>query len=129
MNSLGAFAYRGASLTIMEATAVLSNGGITPEDSGLWEDAQIAPIKRVADYFHGQNQLLGIQLAHAGRKASTSAPWLSKVRGQAALATEDVGGWPNDVMGASAIKFSEIGFAMPREMTAEDIQNVIQGFK
>src|SRR6187402_1363367 len=63
---LSAYAYRGASLTIIEATSVLPNGRISPEDSGLWQDSQIAPIRRVADFLHSQNQKLGIQLAHAG---------------------------------------------------------------
>ena len=103
---LSAFAYRGASLTIIEATSVLPNGRITPEDSGLWEDTQIAPIRRIADFLHSQGQKLGIQLAHAGRKASTCAPWAGE-RGKVHLATEEVGGWPKDVMGASAIKWGE----------------------
>jgi 2,4-dienoyl-CoA reductase-like NADH-dependent reductase (Old Yellow Enzyme family) len=125
---LSSFAYRGASLTIIEATAVLPNGRISPEDSGLWEDSQIAPIRRIADFLHSQNQKLGIQLAHAGRKASTLAPWLITQRGRSATATEEAGGWPNDVMGASAIQWSE-DFAMPREMSAQDIQDVINGFR
>jgi 2,4-dienoyl-CoA reductase-like NADH-dependent reductase (Old Yellow Enzyme family) len=124
---LGAFSYRGASLTIIEATAVLANGRITPEDSGLWTDSQIAPIKRIADFLHSQNQKLGIQLAHAGRKASTCAPWLLE-RGKAITATEEVGGWPEDVVGASAIRWGE-GFAMPREMSGQDIRDVIHGFR
>ncbi|KAG0650607.1 NADPH dehydrogenase [Hyphodiscus hymeniophilus] len=125
---LSAFAYRGASLTILEATSVLPNGRITPQDSGLWSDSQIAPIRRIADFLHSQDQKLGIQLAHAGRKASTCAPWLAK-RGKTVLATEDVGGWPEDVMGASAIPWSKEGFAMPREMSASDVQDVIDGFR
>jgi 2,4-dienoyl-CoA reductase-like NADH-dependent reductase (Old Yellow Enzyme family) len=107
---------------------VLPNGRISPEDSGLWEDSQIAPIRRIADFLHSQNQKLGIQLAHAGRKASTLAPWLITQRGRSATATEEAGGWPNDVMGASAIRWSE-DFAMPREMSAQDIQDVINGFR
>lgn len=124
---LGAFAYRGASLTIIEATAVLANGRITPEDAGLWTDSQIAPIARVATFLHSQNQKLGIQLAHAGRKASTCAPWLLE-RGKAITATADVGGWPEDVVGASAIRWGE-GFAMPREMSKQDIRDVVVGFR
>ncbi|KAH8676571.1 NADH-dependent flavin oxidoreductase-like protein [Tricladium varicosporioides] len=124
---LGAFAYRGASLTIIEATSILPNGRITPEDSGLWQNSQIAPIRRVADFLHSQNQKIGIQLAHAGRKASTCAPWLVE-RGKAMTATEDVGGWPNDVMGASAIQWGE-GYAIPRSMTAQDIKDVVDGFR
>lgn len=124
---LSAFAYRGASLTIMEATAVLPNGRITPEDGGLWTDSQIAPIRRIADFMHSQGQKLGIQLSHAGRKASTCAPWLSE-RGHARTATADVGGWPDDVMGPSASRWGE-DFAMPREMSTEDIRDVINGFR
>lgn len=123
---LSALAFRGASLTIIEASSVLPNGRISPEDSGLWADSQIAPIKRIADFVHSQNQKLGIQLAHAGRKASTVAPWLSE-KGKA-LATEDVGGWPEDVMGPSAIQWGE-GYPMPREMSEKHLQDVVEGFK
>ncbi|RDW85143.1 NADH-dependent flavin oxidoreductase-like protein [Coleophoma cylindrospora] len=123
---LGAFALRGASLTMIEATSVLANGGITPQDSGLWKDSQIAPIKRVADWVHSQGQHLGIQLGHAGRKASTIAPWLVE-RGMSAVAGKDIGGWPDDVMGPSAIQWGE-GYVKPREMTAQDIQELISGF-
>jgi 2,4-dienoyl-CoA reductase-like NADH-dependent reductase (Old Yellow Enzyme family) len=125
---LGGYAYRGASLTIAEATSVTPNGRISPEDSGLWEDSQIAPLKRVADFLHSQNQKLGIQLAHAGRKASTLAPWMMKVRGQAVLATEEAGGWPNDVWGASAIKWSE-GYPEPQEMSTADVEAVVKSFQ
>lgn len=124
---LSAFAYRGASLTIVEATAVLPNGRITPECVGLWQDSQIAPLKRIADFLHSQNQKLGIQLAHAGRKAGTLAPWLTE-RGKSAAATVEAGGWPDDVMGASAIRWGE-GFNMPREMSTQDIQDVTNGFR
>ena len=71
----------------MEATAVTSEGRITPEDSGLWKDSQIEPLKRIVEFAHSQGQKIGIQLAHAGRKASTVAPWLSS----GDLATEEVG--------------------------------------
>ena len=125
---LSAFAYRGASLTIIEATSVLPNGRISPEDSGLWSDAQIASIRRIADFLHSQGQKLGIQLAHAGRKASVCAPWLGE-RGKSTLATAEVGGWPDDVMGASAIPWAETGYAMPREMSVKDIADVVDGFR
>lgn len=68
----------------MEATAVTPNGRITPEDSGLWKESQIEPLRRIVEFAHGQGQRIGIQLAHAGRKASTVAPWLSMARGPAA---------------------------------------------
>jgi 2,4-dienoyl-CoA reductase-like NADH-dependent reductase (Old Yellow Enzyme family) len=124
---LGAFAYRGASLTIIEAASILPNGRISPEDVGLWQDSQIAPIRRIADFLHSQNQKLGIQLAHAGRKASTLAPWMAE-RGKSVVATAEVGGFPDDVMGPSAILWGE-GYSMPREMSAQDIEDVINGFR
>jgi 2,4-dienoyl-CoA reductase-like NADH-dependent reductase (Old Yellow Enzyme family) len=61
----------------MEATAVTPNGRITPEDSGLWKDSQIEPLKWVVDFAHSRGRRIGIQLVYAGRKASTVAPWLS----------------------------------------------------
>ena len=125
---LASFAYRGASLTIIEATSVLPNGRISPEDSGLWTDSQIAPVRRLADFLHSQGQKLGIQLGHAGRKASMVAPWLTEEWGKPALATEDANGWPNNVMGPSAIRWGE-ALAMPCEMTSQDIQDVIDGFR
>ncbi|KAI9872987.1 MAG: hypothetical protein M1830_000960 [Pleopsidium flavum] len=125
---LGAFAFRGASLTIIEATAVRPEGRISPEDAGLWQDSQIAPLKRIAGFVHAQGQKLGIQLAHAGRKASTVAPWLVPKRGASVVAGEDDNGWPNNVMGPSAIRWGE-GYAEPKEMTKADIQDVIKSFK
>lgn len=125
---LGAFAFRGASLTIIEATAVRPEGRISPEDAGLWQDSQVAPMQKIADFVHAQGQKLGIQLAHAGRKASTVAPWLVPKRGTSVVAGEDVNGWPNNVMGPSAIRWGE-GYAQPKEMTKADIQDVVDGFR
>lgn len=123
---LTAFAYRGASLTIIEATAVLDNGGITPQDAGLWTDSQIEPIARIATFVHSQGQKLGIQLAHAGRKASTVAPWLVP-RGGSRVATKEEGGWQDRVWGASPITWGE-GYVTPKEMTSEDIKEFVDGF-
>lgn len=71
---------------MVEATSITPEGRITPEDSGLWKDSQIEPLKRIVEFAHSQGQKIGIQLGHAGRKASTVAPWLSK----GAVATKDV---------------------------------------
>ncbi|KAI8716457.1 Oxidored-FMN domain-containing protein [Fusarium sp. LHS14.1] len=71
---LGAFAFRGVPLAIVESTAVAANGRTSPQDSGLWQDSQIEPLKRVADFVHGQGQKIGIQLNHAGVKAGMVAP-------------------------------------------------------
>jgi len=74
---MGGIIQRGAGLTCVEATAVQPEGRITPEDVGLWKDSQIEGLKEVVEFAHSQGQKIMIQLAHAGRKASTVAPWLS----------------------------------------------------
>jgi 2,4-dienoyl-CoA reductase-like NADH-dependent reductase (Old Yellow Enzyme family) len=78
LTHLGGIIQRGPGLTIVEATAVTPEGRISPEDSGLWKDSQIEPLKRIVDFAHSQNQHMCIQLAHAGRKASTVAPWIDR---------------------------------------------------
>lgn len=75
---LGGIVQRGPGLTIVEATAVTAEGRITPQDSGLWKDSQIEPLRKIVEFAHSQNQHIAIQLAHAGRKASTVAPWLDR---------------------------------------------------
>lgn len=77
MTHLGGIIQRGPGLTMVEATAVTAQGRITPEDSGLWKDSQIEPLRRIVEFAHSQGQKIGIQIGHAGRKASTVAPWLS----------------------------------------------------
>lgn len=77
MAHLGGIVQRGPGITFVEATSVTPEGRITPEDSGLWKDSQMEPLKRIVEFAHSQGQKIGIQLAHAGRKASTVAPWLS----------------------------------------------------
>ncbi len=72
---LGRFALGGFSLVIAEATAVTPEGRITYADTGLWEDGQIAPFHRIVEFLHAQGAAAGIQLAHAGRKASSTIPW------------------------------------------------------
>ena len=123
---LGAFALRGAGLTIVEATAVTPNGRISPEDSGLWQDSQIAPLKRIVDYVHSQGQKIGIQLAHAGRKGSTLSLWHIKP-GTHEVATPDVGGWPDNLWAPSAIAWDE-GYPTPHEMTTAQIESLVQSF-
>jgi 2,4-dienoyl-CoA reductase-like NADH-dependent reductase (Old Yellow Enzyme family) len=78
LTHLGGIIQRGPGLAFVEATAVQAEGRITPEDSGLWLDSQIEPLRRIVEFAHSQSQKIAIQLAHAGRKASTVAPWLSK---------------------------------------------------
>ena len=74
---LGGIIQRGPGLAMVEATAVLPEGRITPEDLGLWKDSQADSMRRIVEFAHSQGQKIGIQLGHAGRKASTVAPWLA----------------------------------------------------
>jgi 2,4-dienoyl-CoA reductase-like NADH-dependent reductase (Old Yellow Enzyme family) len=110
-------------LTIVEASAVQARGRITPEDSGIWLDAHISTLKSHTDFAHSQAQKIGIQLAHAGRKASTVAPWLSS----GATATAAVGGWPDDVIAPSAIAYNE-HYPTPRAMTLAEIEELKHDF-
>lgn len=117
---LGQYALAGTGLIFTEATAVSPEGRISPEDLGLWEDRQIAPLGRVTDFVHAQGGRIGVQLAHAGRKASTFAPW----RGRGAVPPER-GGW--QVIGPDDHPYNEV-FPQPQAMTPEDIARVTQDF-
>ncbi|KAK2782790.1 hypothetical protein FQN52_000613 [Onygenales sp. PD_12] len=119
MAHLGGIAMRGPAFTMAEATAVLPEGRISPEDVGLWKDSQIEPIRRVVEFAHSQNQIIGIQLAHAGRKASSLAPFLATND----VATEEAGGWPENVKGPNDIPFWD-RLATPHAMTKQDIEEV-----
>ncbi|CAH0019437.1 unnamed protein product, partial [Clonostachys rhizophaga] len=123
---LGQFALSGAALTFVEATAVEARGRISPNCLGLWQDSQVAPLRRIVDFVHSQGGKAGIQLAHAGRKASTLARWVIDGTG-ANLAEEAVGGWPDDVVAPSAIPFAG-DYATPKALTVEDIKKLVQGF-
>ncbi|PTB81724.1 FMN-linked oxidoreductase [Trichoderma longibrachiatum ATCC 18648] len=120
----GGMAQRGPGLMMIEATAVQANGRITPEDSGIWLDAHVDTLKKHVDFAHSQNGLIGIQLAHAGRKASTVAPWLSS----GATAVEEVGGWPDDVVGPSNEPFNE-NYPKPRAMSIAEIERFKHDFQ
>ncbi|GLA03857.1 hypothetical protein AnigIFM60653_003875 [Aspergillus niger] len=134
---LGGIISRGPGLSFVEATAVTANGRITPEDSGLWKDSQIGPLKRIVDFAHSQGQLIGIQLSHAGRKASTVAPWLSMNRGPGAPVKSVNGidhdgfaprhGWPDDVVAPSAIAFKDKNI-IPRELSHNEIQSLVEAW-
>lgn len=118
---LGSRAVGGAAVVIAEATAVSPEGRISPEDTGLWNDAQARAWAPIARFIGGQGAIAGIQLAHAGRKASTWAPW----RGHGMI-TEESGGWP--VVAPSAIAYAD-DFPSPRAMQAADIARVIGDFR
>jgi 2,4-dienoyl-CoA reductase-like NADH-dependent reductase (Old Yellow Enzyme family) len=115
---LGSLAQRGPGMIMIEATAVQPEGRITPQDVGLWKDSQIAPMKRAIDFVRSQNQIIGVQIAHAGRKASTVAPWKMN---ETTIATEKVGGWPDRVIGPSEVPFDP-AHCQPKAMTKGDIE-------
>src|SRR5215468_5343120 len=97
---LGSRAAGGVALVIVEATAVTRHGRITHGDLGIWSDEHVAPLARIVRFVHAQGAVAGIQLAHAGRKASCDVPW----KGGAGLMPK-ADGWP--VVGPSALAFDE----------------------
>lgn len=121
--SVGGIFTRGPGLTLTEAAAVSPEGRITPQDAGIWNDEQAAVWREIVQFAHAQNQKIGIQLAHAGRKASTVAPWLHA--GISAPVSD--GGWPDDVWAPSPIPFSE-KYPVPKELTKEGIERVKSAF-
>jgi 2,4-dienoyl-CoA reductase-like NADH-dependent reductase (Old Yellow Enzyme family) len=119
---LGRLAISGAGLVIVEATGVEAAGRITPDDTGLWNDAQEAAFARIiSDIRTYSDTPIGIQLGHAGRKASTSAPW----KGGQALTAEE-GAWRT--FGPSAIAFKD-SWHTPTEMTEADMERVVAAFE
>ncbi len=117
---LGAFATGGAGLIVVEATGVVPEGRISPQDVGLWNDEQRDAFRRIVDFLHAQGAVAGIQLAHAGRKASTYRPWAAD-RGTVPV---DSGGW--ETVAPSPIAFGR--YAQPRELTRDDIRGLIAAF-
>jgi 2,4-dienoyl-CoA reductase-like NADH-dependent reductase (Old Yellow Enzyme family) len=119
---LGSRACGGVGLVIVEATAVAAEGRITPGDMGLWKDEHIEPLARIVRFVHSQGALAGIQLAHAGRKASCDLPW----RGGARLTSAEQGAWP--VVAPSAIPFND-GDPAPMALDAKGIDAVVASFE
>ncbi|KAJ3407640.1 hypothetical protein HDV05_005328 [Chytridiales sp. JEL 0842] len=125
ISHLGQYAARGVGCIIFEATGVTANGRITPSCLGIWSDDHIAPLADVVKYLKSFNCVPGIQLAHAGRKASCYGPFFGK--GFDTLAGPQDGGWPGEVVGPSPIQGSKTA-GMPREMSLEDILEVKEAF-
>lgn len=117
---LAQFASGGAGLIVAEATAVVPEGRISPRDLGLWTDAQRDALAPVVRAIHDRGSLAGIQLAHAGRKASTWWPWAPE-RGSVPV-TE--GGWTT--VAPSAVAYD--GFAEPEALDAAGIDRVVEAF-
>jgi 2,4-dienoyl-CoA reductase-like NADH-dependent reductase (Old Yellow Enzyme family) len=118
---LGSRAIGGAALVIVEATAVLPEARISPQDSGIWSDAHIEPFARITRFIHSQGSVAGIQIAHAGRKASTVRPW----DGTGKLGIDE-GGW-SDVVAPSAIPFAP-NYPQPSAVTTGRITAIVESF-
>jgi 2,4-dienoyl-CoA reductase-like NADH-dependent reductase (Old Yellow Enzyme family) len=118
---LGSRAVGGAGLIFTEATAVSPEGRISPDDAGIWNDEQVETLKRITSFIKSQNSVPGIQLAHAGRKASTFSPW----KGNGEVKSEN-GGWKT--LAPSQIPFTD-DYPNPKEMTLSDIKLVVNQFK
>src|SRR5262249_58621685 len=119
---LGSRAAGGVALVIVEATAVTADGQITHGDLGIWSDEHVAPLARIARFVHSQGAVAGIQLAHAGRKASCDVPW----KGGSGLRSPEAGGWP--VVGPSAVAFDE-GNPVPAALDEAGIDGVVAAFE
>jgi 2,4-dienoyl-CoA reductase-like NADH-dependent reductase (Old Yellow Enzyme family) len=113
---LGSRAVGGAGLVMVEATAVRPDGRISPDDSGIWSDEHVRAFARITAFVKEHGAVPGIQLAHAGRKASTAPPW----RGEGPVGPEN-GGW--QPVAPSPIAFGE-GYPVPREMSRADVEAV-----
>ncbi len=116
---LGSRAVGGAGLVMVEATAVTPDGRISPGDSGLWSDAHAEAFAPIAAFVRAHGAAAGLQLAHAGRKASTAAPW----EGGRPLAP-GAGAWPT--VAPSAVPFGD--FPAPRALDREEIAGLVEQF-
>lgn len=116
---LGSFATGGVGMIMVEATAVMPNGRISVGCSGIWNETQAEAFKPAIDFVHSQGSLIGIQLAHAGRKGSTMKPWDDHE-----IASAAEGGW--ETIAPSAIPYKD--FPIPHEMTVSEIKDAQQAF-
>ena len=119
---LGAFATGGAALVFTEAAAVTPAGRISPQDLGIWDDTHVPGLRRINEFLHAQGAASGVQLAHAGRKASTRRPWEGS-----GTVPPDEGGW-SDVVAPSALPFSD-SYPQPHELTLDGIALVVAAFR
>jgi len=117
----GSRAAGGAGLIITEAAAVTPDGRISPQDLGIWHDDHIEFLARITNFISQRGSVAGIQLAHAGRKASCPPPWENR----STTLSEPEGGWP--IVGPSAISFDD-GCIVPTELTEEGIKKITRAF-
>src|SRR5882762_1565790 len=118
---LGSRAVGGASLVFTEATAVEARGRISPEDAGIYLDSHVASWRPIAQFVRSQGAVAGMQLAHAGRKGSTSAPWLGGKK-----VPLESGGW--EPVAPSAVAFAD-DYPMPRALSPNEISEIVGAFR
>ncbi|MDQ1129326.1 NADH:flavin oxidoreductase/NADH oxidase [Microbacterium sp. SORGH_AS_0888] len=118
---LGSMAAGGAGAVILEATGVVPEGRISARDLGLWNDAQRDALRPIVEFVHARGAAVGIQLAHAGRKASTHPPFGTGGRGSVPIAD---GGW--EAVAPSAVAFGD--YAVPRALTVDEIAGIVTAF-
>src|SRR3954462_12612974 len=118
---LGSRAVGGAGLVFTEATAVLPEGRISPQDLGIWDDSHLRMLGKIVKFIHEHGSIAGTQLAHAGRKASTRRPWEPT-----GTVPPSEGGWDN-VVAPSAIAFAD-DYPTPHSLTNEGINQVVEAF-
>jgi 2,4-dienoyl-CoA reductase-like NADH-dependent reductase (Old Yellow Enzyme family) len=118
---LGSFARGGAGLVFTEATAVSPEGRISPQDTGIWNDEQAEAWRRIVRFVRSQEAVPGIQLAHAGRKASTAPPWTG-----GGYVEPESGGW-KEVVAPSAVAFGEL--PAPHELDLDEIAGIVDDFR
>ena len=119
---LGSRAQGGAGLVIVEATAVLPEGRISPSDLGIWKDDHIPSLRRIVEFVHSQGSRIGLQLAHAGRKASTASPFARQ-----GLVLPADGGW--QPVAPSAIAFAPDDYAVPAALDGPGVTAVVEAFR
>jgi 2,4-dienoyl-CoA reductase-like NADH-dependent reductase (Old Yellow Enzyme family) len=152
---LGHLATKGVGMVMIEATAVLPSGRISPQDSGLWQDGpdseQVRGLRNLVEFVHSQGCAVGLQLSHAGRKGSTVAPWLvpkedtnghnngqgqtqkqRRTRGSLKASTAS-NGWPDEVVaptGGEEMKWApgDDAFCTPQELSISQIQEIVAAF-
>jgi 2,4-dienoyl-CoA reductase-like NADH-dependent reductase (Old Yellow Enzyme family) len=117
---LGSRAVGGASLVFTEATAVLPEARISPQDLGIWKDEHIEPLARITRFIREQGSVAGVQLAHAGRKASTRRPWEGR-----GLIPVDQGGW--QPVAPSALRFAS-DYPLPEALNEDGIGKIVRAF-
>ena len=118
---LGSRAVGRAAAVIAEATAITADSRISSQDLGIWKDEHIEPLRRIFSFITEQGSVPGIQLAHAGRKASTNQPWKG---GSPSL--QPKGGW-TPIFAPSALAFND-GYQVPQALTVAEIASVVEAF-